>query len=454
MNDVARSPTRHFLRSSGVMALLYAGSVGLTFLVGVLLARLLGASGYGVYALAMTTATLAGMATEFGLPVLAMRETGTARASGEWSQLKGLLVWADKAIIALSLILAFGTWACVWIFAAQGASAYLAALLWATVLIPFVAIGKLRSMVMLALDHTFSSQFPVMIVRPLLFLAGCAVLWWIGGSLAAWQAMAAQVFGAAVAMVVVLIQFRRLRPQALAEAAPVRQIRAWLSACIPMGLSEGMRLLQGQMGLLLVGALAGTTQAGIYRVADAVAQITGLVASVVGTAATPMFGRLWGAGDRTGLERVTLLSAWAMFGGAILVGLPIALLSNWAFSFVFGRDFAGSVPVFLVLWLGWSLTASLGMCLSLANMTGRHVLASQSFVVIALVNVAIGVIAVPAWGALGGAAATVAGNLAGSAFCTVRLLREGGLNATIFNRGSLGMLGDALVGLRKRLRPA
>jgi O-antigen/teichoic acid export membrane protein len=437
-----------------MMAVLYAGATGLTFLVGIVLARSLGAAGYGVYALAMTTATLVGMATEFGLPMLAMREVGAARASGDWGSVRGLLRWSDRLILALSLALIVLSYVVYGIWGQRLGSSFLATLLWAVVLIPFVSIGKLRSFVLMALDSVFSSQFPVMILRPMLFLAGCLLLWRFWPGYGPEAAMAAQVAGAAVAMIVVLVQFRRVRPQALAEAVPVRRIGAWLSACIPMGLSEGMRLLQGQLGLLLVGALAGTTQAGFYRVADAVTQITGLVASVVGTAATPMFGRLWSAGDRAGLERVTLLSAWAMFGGAILVGLPIALLGDWAFPFVFGRDFAGSVPVFLVLWLGWSLTASLGMCLQLANMTGRHVLASQSFVVIALVNAGVGFIAIPAWGALGGAAATVAGNLAGSGYCTVRLWREGGLNATIFNRGSLAMLRDAIVELRKRLRPA
>lgn len=437
MSGEKPSPVRHFLRSSGVMALLYGGSVGLTFLVGVLLAQLLGASGYGVYALAMTTATLAGIATEFGLPVLAMRETGTARASGDWSGLKGLLGWADRAIAVLSVVLALGTWAGVWIFAAQGASAYLATLLWAVALVPFVAVGKLRSFVLLALDHTFASQFPVMILRPLLFLIGCGALWWIGGTLAAWQAMAAQVFGAAVAMVIVIWLFRRVRPVELAAARPVRQVRHWLSACLPMGLTEGLRLLQGQLALLLTGALAGTAQAGIYRVADAVAQITALVASVVGTAATPMFARLWREGDRRALQRVAAASAWAMIGGALLIGAPIVLLGDWLFPRLFGADFAASVPVFAVLWCGSLATAVFGLTLAVANMTGEHMLSTRAFGLIAAVNLAAGFWAVTHYGAMGAAAASALGSFVGAAYCAVMLYRRTGINSTAFNRALL-----------------
>lgn len=433
MSGEKPSPVRHFLRSSGVMALLYGGSVGLTFLVGVLLAQLLGASGYGVYALAMTTATLAGIATEFGLPVLAMRETGTARASGDWSGLKGLLGWADRAIAVLSVVLALGTWAGVWIFAAQGASAYLATLLWAVALVPFVAVGKLRSFVLLALDHTFASQFPVMILRPLLFLIGCALLWWIGGTLAAWQAMAAQVFGAAVAMVIVIWLFRRVRPVELAAARPVRQVRHWLSACLPMGLTEGLRLLQGQLALLLTGALAGTAQAGIYRVADAVAQMAAVITSIVGTAATPMFARLWREGDRRALERVAAVSAWAMMGGALLVGAPIAFFGDWLFPQLFGREFAASVPVFVVLWLGSLLSAVFGLTLAVANMTGEHFLSTRAFGLIAAVNLTVGFWAVSNFGAIGAAGASALASFVGAAYCGVALYRRTGLNSTAIN---------------------
>lgn len=445
------TPVRQFARSSGAMAVLYAGSTALTFLVGALLARLLGAGGYGVYALAMTTATLAGMVTEFGLPVLAMRETGAARASGDWGALRGLLHWADRAILALSLALIAATWAGVLVFAPERASAYLATLLWAVALVPFVAVGKLRAFVLLALDRTFASQAPVMILRPLLFLAGCVALWQAWGGLTPEAAMAAQVGGAAMAMAVSLALYRRFRPAALGLAAPVYAVRSWLAACLPMGLSEGLRLLQGQLALLLTGALATAAEAGIYRVADAAAQITALFASIAGTAATPMFARLWQAGDREGTERVAVLAAWTMLGGALLLGAPLALLGDWLFPWVFGAEFAPSVAVFRVLWLGSLVWSCGGLALALANMTGHHVLATRAFAVIALVNLVAGFALVPRLGALGAAWACALAMIAGTAYCAWRLFRLTGLNCTLANPAALAVLAAAIRGGLARL---
>jgi O-antigen/teichoic acid export membrane protein len=441
---MTRTPLRQFLRTSGVMALLYAGSAGLTFVVGVVLARLLGVSGYGVYALAMTTAALAGIVTEFGLPVLAMREAGAARADGNWSGLRGLLSWSDRTILALSLLLALLTWAGVQVLAPAARSAYLSTLLWAVALVPFVAIGKLRSFVLLALDKTLASQLPVMILRPLLFLGGCLALWWASGALSPAAAMAAQVGGAAIAMVVILVLFRRACPPELVAASPVTRVRPWLAACLPMGLTEGLRVLQGQLGLVLTGALAGTAQAGLYRVADAALLITALAASIVGTAATPMFARLWSENDQAGLERIAAASAWAMVGGALLLGLPLALFGPWLFPLVFGADFAGSVPVFLVLWLGSLASALFGLTLSVANMTGQHLLSTRSFGVIALVNLAAGAIAIPIAGALGAAAASALASLAGAVYCALALRARTGINATAFNPAMLAMVATRL----------
>jgi O-antigen/teichoic acid export membrane protein len=434
------------------MVLLYAGSVGLTFLVGAMLARLLGAAGYGVYALAMTTAAIAGLVTEFGLPVLALREAGSARASGDWGPLRGLLHWSDRMILGLTTVLAVATYSGLALFAKAQSSAYLATLLWAVALVPFVAIGRLRSFVLLALDHTLASQFPVMILRPGLFLLGCLALWWVLADLTPQAAMAAQVAGAAIAMIVLFVFFRRNQPVAMRIGVPQYTVRSWLGACVPMGLTEGLRVLQGQLALLLTGALAGTAQAGVYRVADAVVAVTALLSSVAGTVATPMFARLWQEGDSAGTERLAVLAAWIMLVGALVLGLPLALFGDWLFPLIFGTEFDASVPVFILLWLGSLLGASCGLVLALANMTGQHRLATRSFIVIALVNLLLGWLLVPQLGALGAAVASASGYFAGVVFCSWQLKRRTGLNCTLFNPAAFALVHEGFVAAWARMQ--
>ncbi len=420
----------------------YAVGTGLTFVVGVMLARLMGATNYGVYALAMTSATLAGLITEFGLPTLAMRETGRAQANGQWGELRGLLYWADRAVLVLSAIVAAGFLLRFGVLGSTVGSGYLQAMVWGVVLIPIVAIGKLRSLVLMALGWVHSGQAPMMILRPLLFICGVLAVWRITGGVAARGAMVVQVSSTAVTMLVLIATYLRRRPAELVRATPVFRPREWLQSCLPMGMSEGLRLLQGQLALLMVGWLAGPAAAGTYRVADAANQMVGVVASVVATAAVPMIARLYGGQDHEGLARVVLLSAWGMVGGAVVLGVPLVVLGRWLFPAVFGHDFGASVPVFVILWCGIAVNAGFGLAISVANMTGHHIYTTQSFALIAGINVIAGLVLVPVYGAVGGACATAVSMVSGTVWCCWRVYRATGINTTVFNPRNIQLLGQ------------
>lgn len=444
MSGTGDTPVRRFLRSSGIMALFYAAAMVLAFATGIVLTRSLGAYGYGIYSLALTTATLVGLITEFGLPVLAMRETGTARASGQWGALRGLLRWSDRAILLLSALLIAGTYLWIVLSGRADDSDYLATMLWAVALLPLVGLAKLRSTVLLALDRVAAGQFAVMVLRPAVFLALCFAIPAFVGALDASGAMIAQVGAALASLAVTTWLFRRWRPAELASAAPHYDVRGWLAASVPMGMTEGLRLLQGQLALLLTGWLAGAAAAGVYRGADAVLQLATVIASVAATAATPMFARMVKEGDRAGVERIAGLACLAMAGGVLAIALPIALVGDWLFPALFGRDFAASPPVFAILSAGLFATYCMGLAQSLANMSGHHVLTTQSFLVTAAINLALGLALIPAQGAIGAAIATAVSATCGAGWCAWRLWRRTGYNTSLFNPALPGMVAGAV----------
>lgn len=456
MSEPGQSAVKRFVRSSGIMALFYGLAMVLAFLTGIVLTRSLGAYGYGIYSLALTSATLVGLVTEFGLPVLAMREAGAARSSGDWGALRGLLRWADRAILALSLVLVAGICGAIYLSGRADDSAFLQAMVWAVTLVPLVGLAKLRSSVLLALDHVAAGQFAVMILRPLVFLVVCLALPLAMGPLSASSAIAAQVCGALAALLMVAALYRRWRPEPLASAAIKNDARGWIAASLPMGVTEGLRLLQGQLALLLTGWLAGAATAGIYRGADAVIQLATVGASVAATAATPMFARLLGEGDREGIERIAVLTSVIMVTGVLVVAVPIALAGDWLFPALFGREFAASPPVFAILALGLAATYSMGLAQAFANMSGHHLLTTQSFAATAVINLALGFVLIPELGAIGAAIATAVSAIAGAGWCARQLAKRTGYNTTVFNRILPGVLlgycraGIAMIGRRRK----
>lgn len=77
-------------------------NAGFTFLSTVLLARLLGAEGYGLYAYALALVTLVGSPVHTGLPILVVRQTASGMASGQYNLVRGAWLWTTKVTLVLS----------------------------------------------------------------------------------------------------------------------------------------------------------------------------------------------------------------------------------------------------------------------------------------------------------------------------------------------------------------
>ena len=443
---------RRLAEAAGSLAVLNLGSMAIAFLIGVLLARQLGPSDYGIYGLAMTVVTLAGMVTEFGLPTLTMREVAAAKARDNWGAARGLELWADRVVLALSALLLIGFFVWAGLTGKAATSAFAATMVWAILLIPVVALGKLRGLALLSLGHTIAGQLPVLLIRPGLFALALLAAWAIGKSLSPQLAMAMQAGAALAAMLVVRTAWLRLRPEAMRRAAPIYHARSWMAACIPMGMNEGLRLLQGQSAILLLGLLANTRQVGIYRVADAVAAIAGVGMSILATAATPMFASLHASGSRQELQRVASVTALGMTLSTFLLGLPFLLAGKWIFSFVFGTAFAPSAVPFLLIWGGMVTFSIFGPAQTLANMSGHQSISATSLVIAVSVNVGVGLVLIPFFQAAGAAMGVAAANLASGLWLWRRLGKLEGINASVFSADLLTLAQSHRIGNFLRLQ--
>jgi O-antigen/teichoic acid export membrane protein len=306
-------------------------------------------------------------------------------------------------------------------------------MVWAMLLVPLVGLAKLRGLVLLSLGRTFAGQFPVLVLRPGLFAVALAILWALPGRLGPTQAMAWQVVAAAAALLTVATFFLRYRPALLRSAASVSRTRRWLLAAIPMGMSEGLRLLQGQMATLLLSVLATTTAVGLFRVADSAAAICLVPITILNVVACPFFSRLHTAGNKAELQRILTAVSVATFLCVATVSLPLAVFARPLLVLAFGADFASSAPAFQILLGGNLLASALGPAVSLANMTGHEKMVTAG-TGIAVVTVTLGsLLLARGFGATGGAlAVAVAMTVWTGILATVVRLRLG-LDSTIFS---------------------
>ena len=129
--------------AAGTFALKVA-STGLGVVVGVVLTRTLGATGYGVYAWAMAWGTLLLVPSVLGLDRLLVRETAALGSRRAWAELRGLLLWANLTTLGLSVGLAALGCIGAWFAFGHADPPMFRTVVWSLLLLPLSALTKLR----------------------------------------------------------------------------------------------------------------------------------------------------------------------------------------------------------------------------------------------------------------------------------------------------------------------
>src|SRR5690606_12384491 len=153
---------------TGSAGLRIAG-MGFGFLVGVQLARGLGAEGYGIYGVAMSVIALLTVPTEFGLPQLLTREVAAAQVRRDWGRLKGILCWSSQVSLLISAVI--GVCVVAWLLlSGRGlASPFGMTLLAGVAMVPVVAQLSMRSATLRGLQQILRGQLPDVLLRPMFY---------------------------------------------------------------------------------------------------------------------------------------------------------------------------------------------------------------------------------------------------------------------------------------------
>lgn len=368
-----------------------------SFALGVLLARGLGVQGFGYYSIALSVITIAGLPSEFGLPYLATREVAAAAALGDYGRLFGVLRWANRFCLIIGTFLGLA-------IAVGGAIAYERgiaqvgeALLFGAAIVPLIALAKLRGGALQGLQHVALGQAPAGIVRPatLSVLLGLALL--ANVSLTAPIAMALGSVSAAATLLVAWIWLKRRLPKRVA-AEDVRGGRQWLASTIPLGLMEGMRVLQGDVSILLLGLVASPGLVGLLRIASATANVAATATAIAILASMPTMAALHAQKDHERLQKTVTAVAHLQFAGTLVVCIPLFAFPATLLRFAFGPGFEAAADPLRILMVAQLISAAFGANMWLLNMANQERKVARAMAIALVMTVLL----VPSMGSLWG----------------------------------------------------
>jgi O-antigen/teichoic acid export membrane protein len=390
-----------------------AGSAGLKIvnlffglLATAFLGRVLMPQQYGFYAFASTVVTLLALPVQCGLPQLMTREIAKYHLVAQWGHIRGLLLRANQLVGLLGLCVVAALVLLLpalkrFVPAVDGTT-----FAWAIVLLPLIALNRVRGGALLGLRKVALGLLPDNGVRSVLFLA-FIVAWRAFLPFGSATAMALQVAATLIAFLAGAVLLMYHLPKEVRSSRPAFESKSWFSAIIPLTLTDAVLIFNLQADLLLLGVLGNATEVGIYRAVTLVATQVTIGLTVANEALAPQVARLHQAKDRAGLQALLKrVLGWLTLSGVVLAGICI-LFGQEIIVIVFGKAYAGGATALAILACGALISVAAGTGAVLLNMSGHERDVLRIFAVSAVVNVAANIVMIPLLGMTGAAIATV-----------------------------------------------
>jgi len=399
--------TGRFAKSLAGVSGLKVLKMGLGFVIGVVLARLLDPSGYGLFKYVLSWMGMLGILVVFGLDKLLVREVATYGSRGAWPRLRGLLRRADQFLLLLSFSLGVVGVLAVWSFARLESEHAIYVFGLAFFLLPLRGLLYLRRSALQGLNHVVLGRLPETAIRPAVFLAivGGLVLWLgVGGLTSVW-AMAAEVTAVGLSLAVGAALLRRKTPSPVREAAPIYENSTWIRSALPMMLIAVMYVINGRTDILMLGILADAQDVGIYAVARQGASVVVFVLLAVNQVVAPEFARLYEGRQMKQLQKLVTSSSRVILVLSLPVAFALTAFGHW-FLLIFGPEFVAGGDALRILCIGRLFSAAAGSVGFLLMMSNHERIAAINVGISSVVNIFLNTVLIPRFGIEGAAAAT------------------------------------------------
>src|SRR4029077_4470085 len=145
-------------------------------------------------------------------------------------------------------------------------------------------------------------------------IAVAAALVALGLDLTAPAALLIGLGSLAFVIAIQLVRFAAFVRTAVPPAEPVYEARMWMRVALPLLLIASFMIVLSETDIVMVGALVGSRQAGLYAAASKTASLVAFVLLAVNAIAAPMISAQHARGEHGAMQRLgSRLARWALF---------------------------------------------------------------------------------------------------------------------------------------------
>jgi len=376
------------------------------FVMAFLLARLLGASQYGMYQVALNMSTLAVSVAMIGLDTAMLRYIAISVSRKDekmlWGTLQiGIGLSALLSVIAGTALFALSHYVANEVFHEPKLAPLLQIVSIAT---PFITLGDVLAGATRGFKNMSYAVIAQFIAQPMVKVILVAILAIFG--LKVWQAVAIYAIGDIVSTLLLIYYLNKLftlrRPLDEAE----RDLKGILGYAFPDWVARMLDQFQASIQALMIGSLNTLAGVGIFAVSSQLNILGHDFYSSINIAAKPLIAELHDQGDKVHLQRIyQTATKWSL-----IVNLPFFLafiLFPTKILAIFGQSFESGALALMIVALANLIDVATGMCGTLLNMTGYTKLKLANTIFSLTLATILNMILIPHWGLVGAAITTL-----------------------------------------------
>jgi O-antigen/teichoic acid export membrane protein len=423
--------TAEVVRGAAVALFLRILGAALTFAFTLVVARMFGASGSGMFFLAMTVMTIATVFGRMGMDNALVKFIAGYASAGDWARVHAVhrvaLRVAILASLGMTLILFVSApWLAGLVFSEPALTPLLR---WISLAVLPLVLATLYGQMLRGLKRTWSSMLVAAVWIPGLATIGVALLGTSRGPISAVWAYLIAVTATALGS---WLWWGRVTPSAepsLEDGDFDR--RTMLSTSVPLLWVASMSMAMNWIGTFALGTWGTTADVGLFSAASRVAFLVSFVLVAVDNISAPIFAELYKRGDRTALVRTARNTVRLM----VLLAAPLLILilvGPRVIMGLFGPEFVAGARVLVILALGQAINVVAGSVGYLLMMSGHERQVRNSNIVAAVSCFILSLILVPPYGALGAAIAVSVSLLARNTYEILMVRRHLGFGLLLF----------------------
>jgi len=403
----------------------------LMLVTSIMIARWLGANGFGIYTYIFSLMMLISTPVQNGIVQLVSREIAVFVIRSEWELFKGIVLYFLRTLILFSMVLIPLAIILAGIIRPGLSTDMRVGFYLALLSIPAVFVGSVMEGCLRGLKHPAAGRFPDSIFRPLSLLVIISFLFLLNKELLTVTGLViSRVTAQVLTMIVATALFFLYSPSSVKNSIPRYEKQLWIRQALPFLLLGSIYIINNRMDVLMIGIFLNASDVGVYHISFQLAGFISFFLVATNPSLQPVLAQLYISGEMAAIQQMVFKVARNLLMISLVVSVVLLVFGKHILNIGFGPEFTAGYPPMAILAIGHLFSVGSGSVAQILNMTGHEKESLRAMIAGVLTNFILNLILIPTMGINGAAVATSISLVIWNSIMAVYVLRKLNIDST------------------------